>query len=301
MGETMKNLYLTLILSLTILTPSFVTAQDSTKTEADDWAWDWEWDDMDEWVSWSTKKPTISLNYGLSNLSQDDVQASFADNALIELKLGYTSRKTTNYADYIEKLNYNYAFLNYNSSSLAGNSEDTSEIETKNWQFGLGWSTGYGYMIGTESAITPYYSSTLSFTEIDFQNDSLNTNDENIMNRYYGTFRFGSSSEFGVRGQITKLFIVEAGYETAAVFEGWLFWKWAGSAVIEVAANGVLDVFIKEVFKSSPAAGPIVFFVLKGALGYGLYELRKSEMNWPFPSAPPVAINNFKFGMTFAF
>jgi len=295
----MKNLYFALISTLIILTPSFITAQDSTKTDGDEWAW--EWDDVDEWISWSTKKPTISLNYGLSNISRDDVQESFADNALIELKLGYTSRKTTSYAEYIEKLNYNYAFLNYNSTSLAGGTDDTSEIGTKNWQFGLGWSTGYGYKIGSQSAIIPYYSSTLSFTEIDFQNDSLNMNDENIMNRYYGTFRFGSSSEFGVRGQITDLFIIEAGYETAAVFEGWLFWKWAGSAVIEVAANGVLDVFIKEVFKSSPAAGPIVFFALKGALGYGLYELRKSEMNWPFPSAPPVAINNFKFGMTFTF
>ena len=297
----MKNLYLALISSLIILTPAFITAQDSTKTKEDEWAWDWEWDDVDEWVSWSTKKPTISLIYGLSNISRDDVQESFADNALIELKLGYTSKKTTSYADYIEKLTYNYAFLNYNSTSLAGGTSETSEIETKNWQFGLGWSTGYGYKIGSQSAIIPYYSSTLSFTEIDFQNDSLNANDEDIMNRYNGTFRFGSSSEFGVRGQITNLLILEAGYETAAVFEGWLFWKWAGSAVIEVAANGVLDVFIKEVFKSSPAAGPVVFFVLKGALGYGLYELRKGEMNWPFPSAPPVAMDNFKFGMTFTF
>ena len=297
----MKNIYLILITSIIILTPTFLTAQDSTKTKEDEWAWDWEWDDVDEWVSWSTKKPTTSLNYGLSNISRDDVQESFADNALIELKLGYTSSKTTSYADYIEKLNYNYAFLNYNSTSLAGGTNDTSEIETKNWQFGLGWSKGYGYKIGSQSAIIPYYSSTLSFTEIDFQNDSLNTNDEDIMNRYNGTFRFGSSSEFGVRGQITNLLILEAGYETAAVFEGWLFWKWAGSAVIEVAANGVLDVFIKEVFKSSPAAGPIVFFVLKGALGYGLYELRKGEMNWPFPSAPPVTMDNFKFGMTFTF
>jgi hypothetical protein len=226
---------------------------------------------------------------------------SFANNDLIELKLGYTTRKNTRYADFIEKFNYNYAFLNYNSTSLAGGTEDTSEIETKNWQFGLGWSTGYGYKIGTEAAIIPYYSSTLSFTEVDYQNDSLNANDEDIMNRYNGTFRFGSSSEFGLRGQITKLLVIEAGYETAAVFEGWLFWKWAGSAIIEVAANGVLDIFIKEIFKSSPAAGPIVFLVLKGALGYGLYELRKGEMNWPFPSAPPIAFDNLKFGMTFTF
>jgi hypothetical protein len=296
----MKLFGFTITFLLMIISPLYIIAQDSTKTDEND-EWAWEWDDVDDWISWSQKKPTISLNYGFSNISREDVDASFANNDLIELKLGYTTRKDSKYADFIEKFNYNYAFLNYNSTSLAGGTEDTSEIETKNWQFGIGWSTGYGYKIGTEAAIIPYYSSTLSFTEIDYQNDSLNVNDEDIMDRYYGTFRFGSSSEFGVRGQVTKLLVVEAGYETAAVFEGWLFWKWAGSAVIEVAANGVLDIFIKEVFKSSPAAGPIVFVVLKGALGYGLYELRKGEMNWPFPSAPPIAMDNLKFGMTFTF
>ena len=295
----MKLLGFTITFLLMIISPLYTNAQDSTKTDDEDWAW--EWDYVDDWTDWWQKSPTISLNYGFSNISREDVDSSFANNSLIELKLGYTTRKDSRYADFIEKFNYNYAFLNYNSTNLAGGTENTSEIETKNWQFGLGWSSGYGYKIGTDAAITPYYSSTLSFTEIDYQNDSLNTNDEDIMDRYYGTFRFGSSSEFGVRGQVTKLLIVEAGYETAAVFEGWLFWKWAGSAVIELAANGVLDVFIKEVFKSSPAAGPIVFFVLKGALGYGLYELRKGEMNWPFPSAPPIAMDNLKFGMTFTF
>jgi hypothetical protein len=101
--------------------------------------------------------------------------------------------------------------------------------------------------------------------------------------------------------QATRLIVLEAGYERAIVFERHLFWKWAGSGIIELAANGLLDVFIKEVFKSSPAAGPIVFFVLKSALGYGLYELRQDKMNWPFPSAPPIAFDNIKFGVTFVF
>ena len=93
--------------------------------------WKWEWDDVDDWISWSQKKPTISLNYGFSKISREDVEEAFANNDLIELKLGYTTSKTTRYADFIEKPNYNYAFLNYNSTSLAGETEDTSKIEPK--------------------------------------------------------------------------------------------------------------------------------------------------------------------------
>ena len=40
-----------------------------------------------------------------------DVEETFANNTLLELKLGYTTRKESRYADFIEKFNYNYAFL----------------------------------------------------------------------------------------------------------------------------------------------------------------------------------------------
>ena len=63
----------------------------------------------------------------------------------------------------------------------------------------------------------------------------------------------------------------------------------------------MLDAFINEILNSSPAAGPVVFFILKSALGYGLYELRQDKMNWPFTSAPPIAFDNIKFGVTFVF
>lgn len=141
----------------------------------------------------------------------------------------------------------------------------------------------------------------MNWTRIVFPDDSLNSNNERIKQLYDEAFRFGTSSEAGVRIQPIKLIIFEAGYERAIVFERHLFWKWAGSGIIEVAANGLLDVFIKEIFKSTPAAGPIVFFVLKSALNYGIYELRQDKMNWPFSSAPPVAFDNVKFGVTFTF
>lgn len=294
----MKLLSVTLLYLFILSTPVQIFAQDSTETEE---TWKWEWDEFDEWTDWHNKRPAISVNYGFSELSRTDMEAPFADNNLIELKLGYSHTKTSKYADYISQNNFNYLFLNRNSTSLAGGSDNISDIETNNWQFGPGWSSGYGYKLGESSSIIPYYTSSLTWTNLDFTDDTLSANDERIKELYDESFRFGSSSESGIRFQATDLISVDAGYERSIVFERHLFWKWAGSAIIEVAANGVLDVFIKEIFKSSPSAGPIVFFVLKSALGYGLYELRQEKMNWPFPSAPPIAMDNFKFGVTFTF
>ena len=296
----MKHYILTFTTLLILIIPFYSFAQDSTKAK-DKKGWKWEWDDFDEWKVWKNKQPAISINYGFSDISRKDVEAPFADNNLLELKLGYRSKRMTKYADYIEKSTYNYLFLNRNTTNLAGGSGTTGDIETQNWQFGAGWSKEYGYKIGEDASINPYYTSSMNWTRIDFANDSLSTKDERIKLLYNETFRFGTSSETGVRIQPIKLITLEAGYERAIVFERHLFWKWAGSGIIEVAANGLLDVFIKEVFKSSPAAGPIVFFVLKSALSYGIYELRQDKMNWPFSSAPPVALNNIKFGVTFTF
>lgn len=294
----MKQFSITITSLIMLFTPVFLKAQDSTETKEE---WKWELDQIDEWTAWLNKKPAISLNYGFSDISRTDVVTPFANNNLIELKLGYAYKKLSKYADFIDKSTFNYLFLNRNSTELAGGSGTTSDIETNNWQFGVAWSGGYGYIVGTEASITPYYTSTLNWTNIDFQDDSLSADDERIKQLYDETFRFGTSYETGLRMQATRLIVLEAGYERAIVFERHLFWKWAGSGIIELAANGLLDVFIKEVFKSSPAAGPIVFFVLKSALGYGLYELRQDKMNWPFPSAPPIAFDNIKFGVTFVF
>jgi len=294
----MKNIVF-IILALTATTLSLKAQEEDTSKAGE--GWKWEWDEFEEWTEGQKKQPTIFFNYGFSNISRKDIEAPFTDNNLLELKLGYTYHKAARYADYIEKYKFNYLFLNKNSTNLAGGKESSSDIGTTNWQFGAGWSGGYGYKIGDNAAIIPYFTSSMNWTNIDFTDDSLNPNDERIKDLYDETFRFGTSSEAGIRVQPASLFVLEAGYERSIVFERHLFWKWAGSALIEAAAHGLLDVFIKEIFKSSPYAGPIVFLILKSALGYGIYELRHDKMNWPFRSAPPIAIDNIKFGVSFIF
>jgi hypothetical protein len=275
-----------------------INAQDTSDTDE---SWHWEWDDVKEWTGWWKKKPSVSLNYGFSNLSRKDVVAPFADNNLIELKLGYTTRRGSRYAKFLNRHRFRYLFITHNSSKLAGGSNTTSDIESSNWRFGFARSSGYGYSIGKTAAIVPYFTWSLDWTKMDFTYDSLTTNDKRVVDLYDGSFRFGSSNEAGLRIQATRLITFEAGFERSIVFERHLFWKWTGSAIIELAAHGLLDVFLNEILESSPEAGPVLFLILKSALGYGLYELRKDKMNWPFSSAPPLVFDNIKLGFTFVF
>ncbi len=297
----MQHFKLLLLSALLLLLSVPIIAQEENdeKDKEKEKKWRWEFDDLD--FSFKKSKPTISLQYGLSQSQRDDLNASIVDPALFEVKLGYIKDRTAWGKDNIIKHNFRYLFLSNISNNISGNDGSTDNVGTETWRFGFGRSSGYGYKLSESAAIIPYYTYTLNWSRVDFQNDVTDGNDQRILDYYDESFRFGTSSEGGLRIQFIDNIAIEAGYERAIVFQRHLFWKWAGSAVMEGAAQGLLDTFINQVFKSSPAAGPIVNFVLKNALAYGIYELRRDKMNWPFSSEAPLTFDQFKVGVTFIF
>ncbi|MDY0082735.1 MAG: hypothetical protein RBR74_06100 [Ignavibacteriaceae bacterium] len=288
-----------------------IAQQDSSKSP-DDWDWHWKWNESNDWkdfkywnIDFDNTHPAISLQYGLSSVNRDDIHSKFLNPNLIELKLGYIKERDFGSSDYITDHRYKYIYLSNESNKLAGKEAAGSEIAADMWRFGFGRLHGYGYKIGESSAIIPYYSYTLNWSNINFkypENQSLISNDDiEKLNLYDKSFRFGTSSEGGIRFKLIGNLILDAGYERSIVFQRHLFWKWAGSGLLEAAAQSLLDGFINKIFKSSPAAGPVVNFLLKNALAYGIYELRKDKMNWPFKSEAPITYDQFKFGVTFVF
>lgn len=298
----MKTKAFTIILFLfaSFLIGGNTFAQDSTDTEKHDWKWDWEFDDFEEWMNFGQKMPSISFGYGLTSLDSKRITEPVADANLVNLKLGHTTRKTSKYAENILKYSYSALALDYFSNELTGSSNNANELSSKTWRIGLSNAKGYGYKIDN-AAIIPYFSTSFDWSWIDFTNPALTPNDQKVLNRIEEGVRFGTSNESGIKIVAASLVTFDVGYERSIVFERHLFWKWAGSGIIEAASQGLLDIFIKEIMKSSPDAGPIVYFVLKSALGYGIYELRQEKMNWPFKSAAPLASDSFKFGVTFTF
>ncbi len=295
-----KLLFITAFLSSLLFFSVTLFAQDSTETEKDEWEWSWEFDELEQWIYFGRKMPTISMLYGISEVSNENISDPFSDANLLELQLGHTARKTSRYAENILKYKFKYLYLSYISSDLAGDSQNQDKLNSKNWRLGFAGSNGYGYKLGT-AAIILYTSYSYDWTNVDFTNKATNESDQITMDRFEDGIRFGTSKDGGIKIVATSLISLDVNYQRSIVFERHLFWKWAGSAVIEAVANGLLDAFIKEIFKSSPVSGPIVNFLLKNALAFVIYELRQDKMNWPFPSTPPLSFDSFRFGATFTF
>ena len=136
-------------------------------------------------------------------------------------------------------------------------------------------------------------------------NDTLVTNaylnDLKIIDRFNENFRFGTDYETGLRVNVASLVDISAGYQFGSVFPRYMVWKHIGSFAVETAGLALLDEFIREIMDSSPAAGPLMNIILKGAYYYGFHQLKKENMNWPFKTESPLTYETFKFGITLIF
>ncbi len=119
---------------------------------------------------------------------------------------------------------------------------------------------------------------------------------------YDGDFRFGEKYTSEINAfKVANMISLNLGVDRTVIYPRYLFWKWAGSAIIKGAADGLLNIFTRTVGKASPAAYPIVYFILNSALDFGYTELQKSKMNWPFESAEPYINDGFHVGLKFEF
>ncbi|HEX3072137.1 MAG TPA: hypothetical protein VHP30_00865 [Ignavibacteriales bacterium] len=258
----------------------------------------WDWDDED-WDDWDNGSPYIEFSYGTTKMDLRKSSAEFTDPGYVSLKLGYAdfSRDENHLAHleagYVEAANISTEI----NSGKAG-----TKLNSDLWRFGIGAKDALGYHWG-EFAVMPYTSGSINWSRFkikDFVKPVEGVITDHIEN-FHEQVRFGMLSEGGISIQPSSLVSVNIGYEKAIVMPGVLFWKFLGSAGIEVAGIGLLDEFIEEIEESSPMAAPIANFILKSGFSYAMYQLRKDKMNWPFTSETPLTYDTFKFGVTFTF
>lgn len=291
-----KKLLLLIIISFFAFASSFAQDKDSTKTKWDDWKhhkFNFHFHEFEG-------RPTASFTYGISNMNLNSLTGSLAKPGLAELRLGYTDEKPRiGDTEGISRYRFRYAFFSNVSAELT-KSGSATDLRTDMWRFGFGRASGYGYNFGS-SSIIPYYGYSFGWSKLRLEDAPVNAIDTSLLDPFKNTFRFGTSMEGGIRFKVFSHFVVDAGYERSIIFPRHLFWKWAGSAVIEAGGQLAVNKFVDEILKSSPYAAPVMNFVLKTALSYGIYELRRDKMNWPFDSAAPLAYDQFKVGLTFVF
>lgn len=296
-----KKLQLLFLLTFFCFSPFVINAQNEDDDFFDD-------DDFNFQFDFDFHgKPTISAFYGMGKTSLKGLGAKIANPNLAEIRLGYVTEKSLFKSADVINYKYRYSSLSNHSSQL-GKTAPAGELPSEMWKIGLGWDEGYGYRFG-KSALIFYNGSGLTWSRNEIVDglparlvaNEITIDDAKTLAMFDGNFRFGTKSEAGVKLQIIPALILDASFERNVVFPRLMFWKAAGSYAVEGISQALLDEFIEKIIDSSPAAAPIINFLLKNGLAYGFYELRKEKMNWPFNTAAPLFNDSFKFGMTFVF
>lgn len=278
---------------IVLLVPIATIAQDESESEGDG-KFEHEFD-----LEIFQGSPTISLYYGLSDNSLEDLGQSLASTNLVELRLGGTSKEPVEADENILKYDYGYFSLARISDDL-GDKSDPWELDTDLWRIHFGWEDGYGYRFSGGDIVT-YSSFAFGWSKLKIESEVLDASDRDRLGFFDDEFRFGTKMEGGIKLHVIPYVTADAGYERANIYPRFLFWKALVSLGLEGAGQWLLDEFIDEIMDSSPAAVPVVSFFLKNGLSYGVYELRKEDMNYPFDTAPPYLTDTFKIGASFVF
>jgi hypothetical protein len=295
-----KKLLLLLIFFIAL---SFTTkAQNSNLSKGNKWDWD------DDWQHWKGGNPFIELNLGIGKLDHKKIFSKLSDVGSLEIKLGFAALDEP-CEEGIQYFNEKYTFLSKMSTSFRYEKRKYTELPSELLRFGFGKRNGYGYVF-ENIKIKPYVLSAFSWAKLEMKDYPASIlqfigapraiDDTEILKRYDGNFRFGSLAEGGISLRL-GIVSLNAGYETAVIFPRYVFWKHIGSFAIEMIGLNALDKFIDEVIDASPAAGPIVNFLLKNGYNFAFYTLKKDKMNWPFDSESPLTYETFKLGVTFTF
>lgn len=254
-----------------------------------------------------TSRPMIELNYGVGYPGHTSILSEFAAVGHWDFKLGKSERKI--YKGILLDLNERYIFGSYISSSQQSFKDTDMKTLTDSYRFGFGSRDGIGYG-GSFLSVTPYISQDFVWTklsEYDIQNPVKSVAgppEDYIFNDYYGTFRFGDKSTYGVKLEVASMFQINPYYETSVVYRRHLFWYWSGSFIVSQIGYNVLSHFTEEIVENAPVIGPIFNFILKAGYLYGYYLLRQEDMNWPFnPNGdePALTYETFNIGVSIVF
>ncbi len=297
----MNNKKFLLFFILILSSLSFLYAQDSTKDY--NWRKHFKWNryNLCFWRNEFNGNPTISIDYGFSDLNQNGLNGKFTKPNLFEARLGYTRQKLSEHSNDLISYNFHYLLVSDISTKLNANSTSGNSYRTDLWRAGFGWASGYGYKVNESFNIIPYYDYAVDWSQLNMNSSPSNMNDKSITDLYNNSIRFGTSTEAGIKINVTPNIQIGAGYERSIIFPRHIFWKWVGSIIVEAAGQGAVNNFVEHIMNVSPLSVPVVNFMLKNAVSYALYELRKDKMNWPFDSASPLTYDQFRAGITIVF
>ncbi|MFM8280562.1 MAG: hypothetical protein ACKN9Y_03080 [Bacteroidota bacterium] len=256
-------------------------------------------------IDTSIKKPYLDVYYGKAQISREGMKGDISNADVYGIAIGLKKEKTHKQSDDIIILDKNGLNLSIGAAKDIQSSDSTFQgIPLVNanavdfWSLGAINGTGYGYKFGGSTLMLGVEDngSWTSFNPRTFENPFDTTDNQYILDMD-GGMRFGSAMTSSIECRVANTISITGGYTWNQVLPRHMFWYWLGSEVIEGLAGAVVDNVIENFAKVSPRSLPVMHFVLKSALLYGVKVLRTPKMNMPFDTVSPMNITYWNIGV----
>jgi hypothetical protein len=167
------------------------------------------------------------------------------------------------------------------------------------WSLSLDNSTGFGYELGGDTRLVLSHGGGGMWGWLDRQSMAV-TDTQHVVD-FGRAMRFGERSTAGVQLQLSSAFSIDVNADWSLLYPRHMFLQWATSHIIEGVADGVVAALVTRVGLKSPAALPILHFLLRNGVAAGFKLLRTRDMTWPFDSAPALSVITYRVGFGMAF
>ena len=253
----------------------------------------------------SIKKPFLDVYYGNAQLSRQGMSGEISNTDIYGIAIGVKKEKEHKESDEVIIQDKNGVSLTLGSAQNLQNSDSVYQgVSLTNtdaldfWSLGFINGTGYGYQWGSSTLMLTVEDNT-SWTSINPRTYSRLQGPadwQNIMD-FDGTMRLSSSMTSSLEFRVSNTLSLTGGYTWNQVMPRHLFWYWMGSEIIEGLAGNAVDRLIENFTEMSPKSQPVMHFVLKSAVLYGMKEMRRKYMNWPFETVSPMNITYWNIGV----
>jgi hypothetical protein len=256
----------------------------------------------------SYKAPFMDVQFGFADPYYDKplYNGNFGQIGITQIKLGTEEHDILSNTPYVFEYEANSFSLANGKSDYYNPDISDGQIDTELWTLGIGDADGYGYKISDDFKIILYTGTNMNWNHLKFDANGYEHGVDTVMlgntpEVFGDKIRFGGNYNSGAKIQLFQRISLGAEFSQNFIFPRHMFWYWAGGEIVEAAAVGILNEFIEEIDERSPYLAPVVNILFKTGLRYGLYELKKDNMNWPINTAPPFMYESIKASVSINF
>lgn len=291
----MKDKYLLLIITVLLISNNIVFAQGNGDKNIK----------KEDSVKSSIQRSFLDVYYGESQLTREGLKGEAINTNVYGILLGGKEEKKHSDSNnviiqdkYGLSLTLGSAKNVQSSDSLYQGVSLTNANALDFWSLGIITGKGYGYDWG-DAILMLTVEDNITWTNISPRsyNISQTQNDWQYIMDFDGPLRYGSSMTSSMEIRVSNTFSLTGGYTWNQVMPRHMVWYWMGSEIMELFATRSIDVMMEKYIDISPKSQPVVHFILKSAALYGMKELRRKYMNWPFETASPMNITYWNIGV----